>query len=87
MANKQSEAYQAYNASAWGSFTITKSDSTILSPNCRALYVGGAGDVAVRMLDGSTPTFSGVLAGTILPIQVDKVLSAGTTATLMLGLY
>lgn len=73
-------------ASAAYSVTITKSDSTIVGP-LRALYVGGTGDVAVRMADGTTPTFVGVPAGTLLPIQCDKVLSTGTTATSMVGLY
>lgn len=81
------DAFQQYNASAFGGVAITKSDATVLSPFLRALYVGGTGDVAVRMMDGTTPTFSAVPAGTLLPIQVDKVLSTGTTATLMVGLY
>lgn len=86
MANKKDEAFVAYDATAWGSVTITKSDSTVLSPNLRALYVGGTGDVAVRMLDGSLPIFVGVPAGTTLLIQIDKVLSTGTSATSMIGL-
>lgn len=81
------EALQAYNASAWGSIAITASDATILSPICRGLYVGGAGNVAVRMLDASTPIFTGVPAGTLLPIQIDKVLLTGTSATSLIGLY
>ena len=87
MASRQNEALQAYNASAWGSITITPSDTTILSPVLRAIYVGAAGNVAVRMLDGSTPIFVGVLAGTVLPIQIDKVLATGTTAASIVGLY
>jgi hypothetical protein len=87
MASRQSEALQAYNASAWGGIAITASDSTVLSPVLRALYVGGAGNVAVRMLDGSTQTFVGVAAGTVLPIQIDKVMATNTTASSMVGLY
>lgn len=70
-----------------GSITIAKSDSTVLAPVCSALYVGGTGDVAVRMLDGSTPIFKAVPVGVTLNIQFDKVLSTGTTATLMVGLW
>ncbi|MCK1585486.1 hypothetical protein IVB03_39520 [Bradyrhizobium sp. 168] len=73
---------------AGGSVTITKSDATILSRPTRALYVGGAGDVAVRMFDDqTTPTFVGVAAGSILPVRVDKVLSTGTTATSIVGIF
>lgn len=71
----------------WGSITITKSDSTVLSPICRRLYVGGSGDVAVRLLDGSTPTFKNAGTGALIDIQFDQVLSTGTTATLMVALY
>ena len=84
---RENEALQAYNASAWGSQTITPSDSTVLSPICRALYVGTTGNVAVRMLDGSTPTFVAVPAGTILPIQCDQVLLTGTSASTIIGLF
>lgn len=71
----------------FGSITITKSDTTVLSPICRKLYIGGAGNVAVRMLDGSTPTFTAPPVGTVLDIQFDQVLSTGTTATALVGLY
>lgn len=52
----------------------------------RALYVGGAGDIAVVMKNGDEVTFSGVAAGTLLPIRVTKVKATGTTATLILRL-
>lgn len=68
--------------SATGSVTVTPSDTTAFDPPGRALWVGGAGNVAVRMAgDESTPTIVGVAAGTMLSICVDKVLSTGTTAT------
>lgn len=67
---------------AAGSATVTASDTTIFDPPGRALYIGGAGNVAVRMAgDESTPIFVGVQAGTMLSVCVDKVLSTGTTAT------
>lgn len=67
---------------------ITKSDATDLtSSKLRALWVGGAGDVTVIALnDGTTPqTLTAVLAGTLLPIAVVKVMAA-TTATNIIGL-
>jgi hypothetical protein len=72
---------------ATGGFAVTKSDATVFSQPTRFLWVGGVGDVAVRMLDGTTPIFSAVPTGTLLRIRVDKVLSTGTTATLIVGLY
>jgi ethanolamine utilization microcompartment shell protein EutS len=64
---------------ASGIITVTPSDTTVLS-SVRALYIGGAGDVAVTMQDGSTGTLAAVPAGSILPIQCTKVMAA-TTAT------
>jgi hypothetical protein len=72
---------------ASSAFAVTKSDVTVFSQPTRSLWVGGAGDVAVRMLDGTTPIFVAVLAGSLLPIRVDKVLSTGTSATNIVGLY
>lgn len=58
---------------------VTKSDTTVLR-DVAALFVGGAGDVTVRTVRGTTVAFVGVLAGSILPIAVDQV-RAATTAT------
>jgi hypothetical protein len=73
---------------ASGSVTITPSDVTVLARPSRGLFVGVAGNVAVRMAaDQSTPIFVGVAAGTLLPISVDKVLATGTTATTMVAVF
>ncbi len=65
---------------------VTKSDSTIV--NCRALYVGGAGDVAIVGIDDSVAvTLSSVPAGALLPIACKKVMSTNTSATLMVALF
>lgn len=64
-------------------FAVTPNDSTVIS--ARSLYIGGAGDVRVQTLAGTTITFIGVPAGSILPVQVTKVLVA-TTATNIIGL-
>jgi len=70
-----------YNTNtAVGGAAVTPSDSTII-PYFRALYVGGAGDVAVMFANGTTATHVGVAAGSTLPVQGTKVLSTGTTAT------
>ncbi len=71
---------------AEGGVVLTKSDTTVYSPHFRAFYVGGAGDVAVRGRDGESVTFSAVPVGTLIPIRFDKLLSTGTSATLVIGL-
>lgn len=65
---------------------ITKSDVTVIDVT-RAIYIGTTGDLAVRMAEsGDTITFKTVPVG-IFPIQVDQVLSTGTTAAEMIALY
>lgn len=70
---------------AAGVIAVTPSDSTILK-SVRGLYVGGAGNVAVTMPDGSTATFQSVPAGAILPVQATQVKATGTTATNIVAL-
>lgn len=50
------------------------------------LYVGVTGDVTVTLTGGDTVTFTAVPAGALLPIQVKRVWSTGTTATNILVL-
>ena len=65
---------------------VTKSDSTVLAVT-RALWVGGAGDLSLVFADGgSAVTIAGVPAGTLVPVQVTKVMDA-TTATSIVALY
>lgn len=72
-------------SSGYGAAAVTPSDATII-PTTRALYVGVAGNIAVRHSNGDLATYSNVAAG-VFPIQVDKVLSTNTTATTMIAMY
>lgn len=67
-------------------FAISTNNSTDFTVQPRGIYVGGAGDVAV-ILGGSTLTFVGVVAGSILPISPTRVMATGTSATDLIGLY
>lgn len=71
---------------AVGGVAVTPSDSTII-PWFRALWVGGAGSVAVKFANGSTATLVGVPAATVLPVQGTQVLATGTTATDIVALF
>lgn len=65
---------------------VTPSNDVTLS-GVRGLYVGGAGDVAIRFPGNNTSVvFSAVTAGTILPVQAVKVMGTGTTATNIVAL-
>lgn len=74
-------------AAAFRGAAVTASDATIL-PVTRALYIGGAGDVAVIFAgDTAAVTLSGAQAGSILPVQVTRVMSTNTTATNIVALW
>ena len=66
--------------------SILPDDAADLAQVTRALYVGGGGDVAVR-IGGETAVFTGVPGGTLLPVRVSRVLASGTTASGILGLW
>ncbi len=65
---------------------VTPNDSTDLTVVTRGLWVGGAGTVVATMRGGGDVTFSGVPAGTILPISVSRV-KTSSTATLIVALW
>lgn len=69
---------------------VTPNDSADLSYTARALYVGGAGNVKVDMLGtegDATVTFSGIVAGSIIPVVVTRVYSTDTTATSIVAIW
>ncbi len=51
------------------------------------LYVGVAGDVKVTTAGGDDVVFTGILAGSFIPVQVLKVFATGTTATNIVALW
>ena len=87
MSDKFSNYHAGLESPAERAFAITGNDSTDLTVTPRAIYVGGAGNVKVTTIGGDTVTFSGALAGTIIPVRVTRVFSTDTTATNLLGLY
>jgi hypothetical protein len=65
---------------------IVPSDSTELSQATRAIYVGGTGDLRVRMLSGATVTFANIQGGMSYPLRLRQIMATGTTATGLVGL-
>ncbi len=81
----RSDNYWLSNAT--NAAVVTPSDSADLStPALRGLYVGGTGHISLITTGGDTVLVSAVPIGTILPIQVARVRSTGTTATLIVAL-
>jgi len=75
------------SAPAKSAAAITASDATDITDTPRAIYVGGAGNIAAVMATGEVVTFTAVPAGTILPIRVKRINATNTTATAMVALY
>lgn len=79
--------FEVSSCPATGAAAANLHDSDPLTGGtCRALYIGGAGDVKVTMANGDIVTLVGVAAG-VQPFSVKQVWSTGTTATDILALY
>lgn len=68
---------------------VTPANSDLPNGVTRALWVGGAGDVAIVAENDATTavTIAGVPAGTLLPIRARRVNSTNTTATAIVAMY
>jgi hypothetical protein len=75
---------------------LTKHDSnaqgTLATKPSDAVYVGGAGHIAVQMSGGAVCLISAVPAGTLLPIRITRLYDTNggantTTATLVVALW
>ena len=68
-------------------FAVTPSDAADLAMPAKALYIGGSGNVVGIPEDSAASvTFTGVVAGSVLPVRFKRVLATGTTATGLVGL-
>lgn len=71
--------------SAHGAVAVVTSDTTVI-PTTRGLYIGATGNLKVTMADGTVVVFASVPVG-ILPVQVQIVWAASTTASSIIALY
>lgn len=82
MSGRSTDTGSAYNGVA-----VTPTNGAKI-PVTRALYIGGAGDVAVIFAGGTAAvTLAGAAAGSTLMVQVNEVRSTNTTATNIVALY
>ena len=66
---------------------VTTSDTTPVF--CRAIYVGGAGNLAIKTTDSATAvTFTAPPVGSIIPVNIEggRIMATNTTATLLIAL-
>lgn len=69
-----------------GAVAITPSDTVNLTTPS-VVYVGVGGSVKVTTAQGDDVTFAGLIAGTVIPVQVIRVWSTGTTASSLVRIY
>lgn len=69
-----------------GAAAVTPSDSINLTyPS--VIYVGSTGNVKVTTAQGDVVTFSSLPTGFVIPVQVIRVWSTGTTASSLIAIY
>lgn len=69
-----------------GAVAVTPSDTVnLVTPS--VVYVGVGGSVKVTTAQGDDVTFAGLIAGTVIPVQVIRVWSTGTTASSLVRVY
>jgi hypothetical protein len=87
MADEFEGYFSGLDSPASDALEVVPNDSADLATTARAIYVGGAGDVKIDTVRGSTVTFRGVLAGYEIPVRTRRVHSTGTTATNMIAMW
>lgn len=73
---------------------ITANDAEVITPAdsdlarvADAVYIGGAGNLAVQTIGGTTLTFTALPVGTVLYVRCKQIRSTSTTATNIAALY
>ena len=67
---------------------VSTDNSSDLPTTQALIYIGVGGDVKVDCSgSGDAIIFKNCIAGTVLPVKVDRVYSTGTTATDLVALY
>jgi hypothetical protein len=90
MTDRFAKFTQTLDAPSSDAFAITPADATVFSQPTRAIYVGTTGNLKVMMagrVANTVITFTNIPDGSLLPIRVQRVYSANTTATGLIGLY
>lgn len=66
---------------------VTPNDTANLPTYSKRLWIGGAGNVKLTTVGGSTVTYTSVPAGTYLQVRAQQVFASGTTATNIIAEY
>jgi len=88
MADNFSTLGDSPSAPSTYALAVTPHDSNALTDIPKALYVGSAGNITMRGLNGAADQiWKNVPAGAILPFRARYVRATGTTAADILALY
>lgn len=88
MADAFSTTADAVASPARRALAVVPHDSNELTDIPKALYVGTAGNVTMRGVDGSTDQlWRNVPAGALIPFRARYIRATGTTAADILALY
>ena len=74
------------NGPANDGFIIAPDDGLDLNEITRAIFIGSGGDISLVTKNGTLLTFSGLGAGSLLPVRASRVHATGTTASNIVGL-
>lgn len=70
-----------------GDAAVVTPSNTVNLTNPSIIWVGGGGNVRVLTAQGTDVTFTGVLGGSVLPVQVIRVFATNTTATNLIQVF
>jgi hypothetical protein len=79
--------FESYTPSDTATMTYTNVDGAVENRSCKAILVGGAGDIACKNDAGTTVVLTGLVAGGIYPISTNQILATNTTATDLVVLF
>jgi hypothetical protein len=79
--------FSACTPSDTARLTYTNSAGIVEEKRCKAIYVGGAGNLQVKNDAGNSVVFTGVVAGSVYPISTDTIMNALTTCTGIVALF
>lgn len=66
-------------------FPIVPSDTVPIREPYKRIYVGGAGNIAVKNADSSVTTYTAIPVGSYITASYGWILATGTTATLLVA--
>ena len=84
MADKFANQSDSTNSPARDCFALVPSDSNVISPIPKGVYVGSGGDVTLRAVDSQADvTYRNLADGSYLSVRVLYIRATGTTASNM----